>query len=224
MNKFTQSDLKLSLSSVFEKKREEDRLLIIQCDSGHLYGDLIACARYRIDDEREKVRHNAQGNTHVLFIVHLPRQGGSIDKKGSSFVGFQGGSWISAHIDDIRSSSGAALTLDDALSAPISDLFYNMGFVSCSVLKHKTTIEKGWWNTHHQSYSVCVLLSFHSQLHVLYNFSDDSCVQDNGIQPMELGDQEEPLVDDITENEVVMSGDVELALGTPSVYHEVQHL
>ena len=120
---------------IFEQKTEEDRLLIIQCDSGHVYGDLIACARYRIDDEREKMSYrSAQGNTHVLFIIHLPRQGGSLDCKGASFVGFQGGSWISAHIDDIRSSSGSALTLDDALRAPISDLFYNMGFVSHSVL------------------------------------------------------------------------------------------
>ena len=148
--KLTPNELTLSLSSVFGKKTGKDRLLIIQCDSGHLYGDLIACARYRIDDEREKVRLSAQGNTHVLFIVHLPRQGGSLDRKGASFVGFQGGSWISAHIDDIRSSSGSALTLEDALSAPISDLFYNMGFVSHSV---RTGNGKGRYQLH----SVCVI-------------------------------------------------------------------
>ena len=110
-----------------------DKLLIIQCDSGHLYGDLIACARYRVDDEREKARlqrRPGQGTTHVLFIIHLPRRGVDKDKESSSFVGFQGGTWISAHIDDIRAPAEAALTLDEALSAPISELFYNMPFTS----------------------------------------------------------------------------------------------
>ena len=67
---------------------------------------------------------------HVLFIIHLPRQAGETDKHSSSFVGFQGGSWISAHIDDIRAPLKTALTLNDALSAPISDLFYNGNFLS----------------------------------------------------------------------------------------------
>ena len=110
-----------------------DKLLIVQCDSGHLYGDLIACARYRVDDEREKAnlqRRLEQGTTHVLFIIHLPRRGVDKDKESSSFVGFQGGAWISAYIDDIHTPTEAALTLDEALSAPISELFYNIPFVS----------------------------------------------------------------------------------------------
>ena len=92
-----------------------------------MYGDLIACARYRIDDERERAHSRANGRTHVLFIVYLPRRG---DVIGSSFVGFQGGQWVSAHIDELQASSEDALSLHEALSAPISDLFYNMGFVS----------------------------------------------------------------------------------------------
>ena len=109
--------------------------MIIQCDSGHLYGDLVACARYRIEDEKEKALRKkgkslrekkvVTGTTHVLFIIHLPRRGGS---RGFSFVGFQGGSWISAHIDDIHVQSEAALTLD-ALNVTISELFYNMPFL-----------------------------------------------------------------------------------------------
>ena len=42
----------------------------------------------------------------------------------------KGGQWVSAHIDEIQASSEDALTLDEAFSAPISDLFYSMGFVS----------------------------------------------------------------------------------------------
>ena len=45
-------------------------------------------------------------------------------------MGFQGGRWVSAHIDDLRTPSEAALSLEDALTAPISHLFYNMDFVS----------------------------------------------------------------------------------------------
>ena len=108
---------------LFDKDSKTDSLIIVQCDSGHLYSDLIACARYRVDDEREK----SSGKTHVLFIVHLPRGGGGGgdgDSRLGSFVGFQGGKWLSAHIDDLRAPREEALSLDDALHKSISDLFY----------------------------------------------------------------------------------------------------
>ena len=118
----------LLLSPVFQRKPgdTETRLLVIQCDSGHMDGDLIACARYRIYDERAKsLMQNSslrrEGNTHVLFIIHLPRQAAT-----SSFVGFQGDPWISSHIDDLRSPTEATLTLFQAMGASISDLFYNI--------------------------------------------------------------------------------------------------
>ncbi len=110
-----------------------DKLLIIQCDSGHLYGDLVACARYRIDDERERAllqRKSDYGVTHVLFIVNLPRKESDTSRSGSKMVGFQGGAWISAHIDDIRQPCKEELTLEEARSAPIHELFYNMKFNS----------------------------------------------------------------------------------------------
>ena len=118
----------------FERRCREDSLLIVQCDSGHLYGDLIACARYRVDDESEKSSHlwtPEYGRTHVLFIIHLPRRGGEGDGDGAlgSFFGFQGGKWLSAHIDDLRAPSEAALSLEDALHTSISNLFYCEGAV-----------------------------------------------------------------------------------------------
>ena len=116
---------------------DKDKLLIIQCDSGHLYGNLIACARYRIDDEREKSLLQRRSNycvTHVLFIVHLPRKELECRKGGSSFVGFKGGSWISSHIDDIRPPAKEELSLDQARSASISELFYSMPFVSSAAI------------------------------------------------------------------------------------------
>lgn len=112
-----------SLSSTSFNHERNDRsntLLIVQCESGDQCGDLIACARYRIYDERAKVLSHAEGLTHVLFIIHLPPH-----TTGSSFVGYQGEPWISIHIDDLRVSESDQLTLQDALSHKISELFSN---------------------------------------------------------------------------------------------------
>lgn len=98
-------------------------LLVIQCDSGHLSGDLIACARYRVSDIRMNAAHR---NTHVLFIVHLPRK-----VPTSSFVAFQGDPWICAHVDNLFSDN-YTLSLHTALKLSISELFYNLEFVSDS--------------------------------------------------------------------------------------------
>lgn len=111
-------------SAAFEAK--EDTLLIVQCDSGHLNGDLIACARYRICDKRSKTsQEQYKINTHVLLIIHLPRKA-----PGSSFVGFQGEPWTCCHVDDLRALDSGHLSLHNALHMQISDLFYNQEFVS----------------------------------------------------------------------------------------------
>ena len=97
-------------------------LLIIQCDSGHLNGDLIACARYRIYNVRAKAllkKYQTTHTTHVLFIIHLP-----VQTVQSSFVGFQGDPWISCHIDELRRSEKGAITLEGAQGVPMSILFY----------------------------------------------------------------------------------------------------
>ncbi len=101
----------------------QNRLLVIQCDSGHLNGDLIACARYRVYDERVNALNknkiqNRDGVTHVLFIINLPHQ-----VSGSSFVGFQGDPWISAHIDDLRPTSSDTIEPLHAIETSISKLF-----------------------------------------------------------------------------------------------------
>ena len=114
-------------SPLFLRQDEKDtanRLIVIQCDSGHKNGNLIACARYRIYDERIKAINknkvqNRVGVTHVLFIINLPHQVSS----SSSFVGFQGDPWISCHIDDLRPTSGNTIEPQQAISANISELF-----------------------------------------------------------------------------------------------------
>ena len=110
----------LCCSPAFQRKDGDayTHLLIIQCDSGHTDGDLIACARHRIYDERANSRR--EDSTHVLFIIHLPQQA-----TASSFVGFQGDRWISTHIDDLRPPSESTLTLHQAMESSISDLFYS---------------------------------------------------------------------------------------------------
>ena len=95
----------------------QDSIVIIQCNSGHLYGDLIACARYRVYDLMSK--GDQEKITHVLFIIHLPRQ------ISCSLVGFQGDPWISCHIDDlIPTEADNAIELDQVLGEVfISDVF-----------------------------------------------------------------------------------------------------
>ena len=101
-----------------------DMLLIIQCESGQEYGDLIACARYRIYDERAKAiqmsqeDRNGGGITHVLFIIHLP----PIAVESSS-IGFQGDPWICAHIDDVHEAGLYQIRLEQALNSSISEIY-----------------------------------------------------------------------------------------------------
>ena len=82
-------------------------------------GDLIACAKYRIYDKRAESRNKREVWTHVLFIIHLPRQ-----VVGSAFVGFQGDPWISTHIDDLRPARDSTIILHEAMNVSISQLFY----------------------------------------------------------------------------------------------------
>ena len=94
---------------------------MIQCDSGHLHGNLIACARYRIYDlmarDHDKI-------THVLFIIHLPRQ------LTGTLVGFQGDPWISIHIDDLMPvEMDHAIELDQIIKGvSVSNIFIGADF------------------------------------------------------------------------------------------------
>jgi hypothetical protein len=103
-------------SPYFKGGEEDDSsiLVIIQCDSGHANGDLIACARNRIYD----VRSEKERDTHVVFVIHLPHQAAN-----SSFVGFQGDPWISVHIDDLRPTSDSTIMPYEAMGTAISHLF-----------------------------------------------------------------------------------------------------
>ncbi|XP_078674105.1 E3 ubiquitin-protein ligase rnf213-alpha-like isoform X2 [Branchiostoma floridae x Branchiostoma belcheri] len=90
-----------------------ESVLVVQCDSGHTNSNLIACARYCVQDEQTQV-----GNTtaHLVFIVQLPRL------PGGCFVGFQGGRWTCAHIDDLQPPQRNAPDVGEMINKPISQL------------------------------------------------------------------------------------------------------
>jgi len=71
----------------FEVQSSSTRLLILQCDSGGMHSDLIACARYNVTNEHNQTGLTDDGTeagiVHVLLIVQLPRIA------GGCFVGFQ---------------------------------------------------------------------------------------------------------------------------------------
>lgn len=106
--------------AVLKAKNKGQHLMILQCDSGHLDGELIACAKYRIMDECIKSRRSyTQPVTRILVIIHLP-----IQAKLSSFVGFQSGSWSSVHIDELLSYHDLhGMPLEELTPNYISELF-----------------------------------------------------------------------------------------------------
>ena len=133
-----------------------DDILIIQCDSGHLHSNLIACARHKVIDEivipwtqdnsiakttndvptqeqgqqdvepklenEDKRSNNVKYShvVHIVFVVQLPRKSG-----GTNFVGFQGGNWISVHLDDLRSQKENEISFQNAIELSISEIFSN---------------------------------------------------------------------------------------------------
>lgn len=103
-------------------------LLIIQCDSGHLNSDLLACAKYRVDDIFTEISAGASSSLevdrqtycHILFTVLIPRENCS-----SSFVGFLGGDWICYHIDDFSPEYDYCPVSLALSNTPLSLLFHN---------------------------------------------------------------------------------------------------
>ena len=143
------------------------KILIIQCDCGHLHSNLIACARHKVIDEIVVPQSSSKGNkpenttqeskenkpedttqaldsnngsqsvckstVHVVFIIQLPRKAG-----GTSFVGFQGGDWLSVHLDDLRPLRENELSFQSAIQCSIGEIFNTMyQTVTCAVSERK---------------------------------------------------------------------------------------
>ena len=141
----TQSQFIQVLKEFFNYKSPDDdgtisnSVLIIQCDCGHFYQDLINCARYTINDEYskyllEKNESNEQDpyddepmpqedepktsnvNFHVILIIQIPKI------SGGCLTGFQTNKWLCYHIDDLQDnfSIGNLLNYKDK---SLGDLF-----------------------------------------------------------------------------------------------------
>ncbi|XP_052243691.1 E3 ubiquitin-protein ligase rnf213-alpha-like [Dreissena polymorpha] len=102
----------------FVLNRNQPSLLIIQCDSGDTNSDLIACGRYCVMDEFEKVRDVLESPSHIAIIVQLPR------KAGGCFTGFQCGEWHSVHIDDLYPEDTNLPSINQIQDKAVSELFY----------------------------------------------------------------------------------------------------
>ena len=56
---------------------------------------------------------------HIVVITQLPRIAGGC----RNFVGFQGGKWMSTHIDELRPPGRHTPSIEQLIDRPISDLF-----------------------------------------------------------------------------------------------------
>ena len=56
---------------------------------------------------------------HIAVVVQLPRIAGGC----RNFVGFQGGKWMSTHIDELRPPGRHTPSIEHLIDRPISELF-----------------------------------------------------------------------------------------------------
>ena len=80
----------------------------------------IVEVKSKIDSDMNSVVQKSS-TVHVVFIIQLPRKAG-----GTNFVGFQGGDWLSVHLDDLRSLKENELSFQSAIQCSISEIFNSM--------------------------------------------------------------------------------------------------
>ena len=99
----------------------------MQCDAGDVNRNLIPCARHLLveqrtnaeEDFKENVGHDPSSFVHVVMIIQLPRLVGGCE----AFAGFQGGSWLSVHIDELRPPTGHIPAIQFMVDRSVSELF-----------------------------------------------------------------------------------------------------
>ena len=72
-------------------------------------------------ESKSDSNESRKSRVHVVFIVQLPRKAG-----GTNFVGFQGGDWLSVHLDDLRPLKENELSFQSAIQCSISEIFNTM--------------------------------------------------------------------------------------------------
>ncbi|KAF4106371.1 E3 ubiquitin-protein ligase rnf213-beta-like isoform X3 [Onychostoma macrolepis] len=98
-------------------------ILLVQMDMEESLckNELIASAKYCTMNEILSLKSD-ECNFYTVFITKLSRIGEHCRKSGNKYTGFQGGFWLSAHIDDLRDSSDMTLNLKAFCGIPISKL------------------------------------------------------------------------------------------------------
>ncbi|XP_073332592.1 E3 ubiquitin-protein ligase rnf213-alpha-like [Pagrus major] len=97
-----------------------DKVLIVQTnyDEDSHRRNILSSAKYSCINEINKWAKTNNTKTFVYFVTKLLRIEG-----GTSYVGFQGGPWRSAHIDDLRRSTEFVSDVHSLKKRGISDLF-----------------------------------------------------------------------------------------------------
>ncbi|XP_065826351.1 E3 ubiquitin-protein ligase RNF213-like isoform X2 [Oscarella lobularis] len=129
------------VSAFYSQADDLNSVLLVLCESGDVNGELVACARYLVQECRENAfsKREEDGlqpvSRHIVFIIHLPRVA------GGCFVGFQGGAWTEVHIDDLRPAHHAKqLSITSLVGRKLSTLLGD--------------VEKGPQLAHHESSDV----------------------------------------------------------------------
>ena len=99
----------------------------MQCDAGDVNRNLIPCARHLLveqrttaeEDFKENVGNDPSSFVHVVMIIQLPRLVGGCE----AFAGFQGGRWLSVHIDELRPPTGHIPAIQFMVDRSMSELF-----------------------------------------------------------------------------------------------------
>ncbi|XP_051523957.1 E3 ubiquitin-protein ligase rnf213-beta-like isoform X2 [Myxocyprinus asiaticus] len=98
-------------------------ILLVQMDMDESMckNELIASAKYCTMNEILSLKSD-EYNFYTVFITKLSRIGEHCTTSGNKYTGFQGGVWLSAHIDDLRDSDDMSLDLQAFCAIPISKL------------------------------------------------------------------------------------------------------
>ncbi|XP_035997551.1 E3 ubiquitin-protein ligase rnf213-alpha [Fundulus heteroclitus] len=98
----------------------KDKVLIVQTefDDNFHKRSILSSAKYSCINEINKCITTDHTKTFVYFVTKLPRMEG-----GTSYIGFQGGHWMSVHIDDLRRSTEFVSDVHSLKNLRISDLF-----------------------------------------------------------------------------------------------------
>ncbi|XP_048466706.1 E3 ubiquitin-protein ligase rnf213-alpha-like [Rhincodon typus] len=122
----------------FQSLRTGTQVLLIQMDteeSSHS-SELIASAKYCTMNEMNLMSSTSKSNCFVYFITKLSRIAGR-----TKYIGFQGGQWLSVHIDDVTESEEMTSDLSAFYNLTISELFAKALGVPAAIDEQNTILE-----------------------------------------------------------------------------------